>query len=470
MLLHVPALMALVSLPVCLIYDEPRGYAVLGVTGAVSLVVAQVMYWPARSGTRVFRRHAMLIAAISWLSIALIGSIPFMLGHDSDVLDAIFDSLSAYTGTGMSMLEPRRMPHYLQWWRSLAQWIGGVGVVVLLLSILPPRRGALELYYSETRDQKLLPTIRATARAIWSIYCVYTLVAIGLFWLAGEPVWRAINHGMTGIATGGLTITGDSLQSSTLAVKLVSLPIMIAGAISFFVHYRAFRERPRARALFTGSEQQLFWGMVLGGGALLALDNYALANATVVDSMLQWVSAVTTTGFQSVSFDTWHIGPILMLCSVMLIGANAGSTGGGLKILRLVLLYKSVRWSLAALTRRPHQVLRLTFDGHAIAREEAASRVRAVTTLTIGWIAVNALAITTLAHCVPADTGFYEVVFEILSAQSNVGLSSGLAASDLGAPAKLVLMTVMWAGRLEIVPVLVLIALLLRGRAPGRSG
>lgn len=470
LLLHVPALMSLVGLPICLVYGEADGFRVMATTGLVSLAVAQLLYWPSRAGTQLYRRHAMLIAAISWLLISAFGALPFMLGHDASLVDAGFESLSGFTGTGLSVLTPSRLPHYLQWWRSLTQWIGGVGVIVLLLSILPPRRGALELYYSETRDQKILPSVRSTARAIWSIYCVYTVLGIGLLWLGGEPLWRAINHGMTAIATGGLTITDDSLKSTPALTKLAYLPILIAGAIGFFTHYQAVQSRRPLRALFTGSEQTLFWSVLVLGATLLAADNGWLGQSNTVDSVVQWVSAATTGGFQSAPLADWHPGTLVLLCLVMLVGTMAGSTGGGLKMERVVLLYKSMRWSLAALTRRPHEVLRLTYDGVALVKADAAARMRAVTTLTIGWVCVSLLAIIALSHCVPADTPLQSIVFEVTSAQSNVGLSTGLADASLSTPGKLTLMVVMWAGRLEIVPVLVLIALTLRGHGPGTKG
>jgi trk system potassium uptake protein TrkH len=470
LLLHLPALMGIASLPVCLVFDEMAGVRVLLITSGVSIVAAQALYWPARRGTQVFRRHAMLIAALSWLLVACLGALPFAITGGISWVDALFESLSGFTGTGLSVLEPASLPHYLQWWRSLSQWIGGVGVIVLLLSILPPRRGALELYYSETRDQKILPSVRSTARAIWSVYCSYTLVAIGLLWCAGDPVWRAINHGMTGIATGGFTITDDSFQVASLAVKLVSLPIMVAGAISFLVHYRAMQSKPRGAALFASSEQRLFWAVLCGGAVLLTLDNYWLGQVGWIDSVFQWTSAVTTTGFQSVVLSDWHTGALLLLCVVMLVGATAGSTGGGLKMLRFVLLYKSIRWSLHTFTRRPHEVLRLTFDGEALSRADAASRTRAVTTLSIAWIAVSLLAVVLMAHSVADSVPLQSVVLDVVSAQSNVGLSSGLVDAQLNTSGKLILMAVMWAGRLEIVPALVLVALLLRARTPGVSG
>ncbi|HET7314524.1 TrkH family potassium uptake protein [Salinisphaera sp.] len=431
-------------------------------TAAAGFVLGQGLYWPARGHTPTQARHAMLIAALAWLAVSAVGTLPFIIGRGIPVINAMFESLSGFTGTGMSVLRADRLPHYLQWWRSLSQWIGGVGVIVLLLSILPPRHSALELYYSESREQKLLPSVRSTARAIWSIYVVYTGLGIGLLWLGQVPIWRAINQGMTAIATGGFAITGDSLMSSTPLAKLLYLPIMIAGAIGFYAHYHAVRERRPIQGWFGSSEQKLFWFILVLGALALAANNFILYRTSWLDSVLQWVSAATTTGFQSASLAHWHPGALFMMSLVMLVGATAGSTGGGLKMLRLVLLYKSIVWRLAEITRRPHEIVRLTFDGEALAKDDANSRVQAATTLTYGWFLVSATAVLVMTYSVPDTTPLQITIFDVFSAQSNVGLTAGLVGPSLSIPGKLTLMVVMWMGRLEIIPIMVLIAVALQ--------
>lgn len=468
LLLHVPALMALLSLPVCVFFDEYSGLPVLAGTAATGLIVGQSLFWSGRGHTPGQPRHAMLIAAVAWLLVSVVGALPFVLGAHSAILDALFESISGFTGTGMSVLHADQLPHYLQWWRSLSQWIGGVGVIVLLLSILPPRRGALELYYSESRDQKLLPSIRSTARAIWSIYLGYTLLGIGLLWLGGVPVWRAVNHGMTAIATGGFAITDNSLMQAPGLAKAIYLPIMIAGAVSFYAHYQAVDTRRPVKSLFASSELKLFWFVLLFGAVILAAENFLLYQAGWLDSVLQWVSAVTTTGFQSESLGDWHPGTLFFMSLAMLVGATAGSTGGGLKMIRVVLLYKSIVWSLAEINRRPHELVRLTFDGRALTKGDAASRVRAATTLTYAWFVVSALGVLAMSYAVPDSTPLQVTIFDVFSAQSNVGLSAGLVGPNLSAAGKLILMIVMWMGRLEIIPVMVLIAIVVRHSAGRR--
>lgn len=464
MLLHVPALMALLSLPVCVIFDEYSGIHALGITVVTGLLLGQALFWSAYGDEPTQPRHAMLIAAIAWLLVSFVSAIPFVLGGHAVIIDAVFESISGFTGTGLSVLDAEKLPHYLQWWRSLSQWVGGVGVIVLLLSILPPGRNALELYYSESRDQKILPSIRSTARAIWSIYAGYTLLGIALLWLGHVPIWQATNHAMTAIATGGFTITDDSLVGATTLAKVLYLPIMVAGAISFYAHYRAISTRRPIHTLFGSSELKLFWFVLVFGALALAANNYLLYQLNWLDSILQWVSAVTTTGFQSEPLSQWHAGTLFVMSLAMVIGATAGSTGGGLKMLRVVLLYKSIVWSLAEINRRPHEIVRLTFDGQALTKGDAAARVRAATTLTYGWFLVSALGIVAMAYSVPASTPLQVTIFDVVSAQSNVGISAGLVGPDLSPGGKITLMTVMWMGRLEIIPVMVLIATLVQRR------
>lgn len=467
LLLHVPAAMALLTLPICLIGDGGRDWPALAITLAAALTAGQTLFWLCRNAPATHRHHAMLIAALAWLGVAALAALPFVLAAPRlPVLDALFESLAAFTGTGLSVIAaPQDLPHFLQWWRSLSQWIGGVGVVVLLLAVLPASRGALELYYSEGRGQKILPGVNSTVRAIWSLYLGYTIAAMGLLWLAGEPAWRAINHGMTAIATGGMTITGDSLGSAPDMVKLAYLPILIAGAISFAVHYRIWRQGEWRAGLFGGLEQRFFWAVLAGGALLLIVQNHFSApDIPAVDSLLQWVSAVTTTGFQSADIGHWPLVSQLWLLPVMIAGAMAGSTCGGLKMARLAMLYQAFIWSLTEITRRPHQVLRFVYDGEVLARGEAADRVRAATVLGIGWGLLLVFGVIALAHTAPGDWTFSQIVFETVSAQNNIGLSSGITGPEMPAASKLVLMLLMWMGRLEIVPAMVLLALFLERR------
>lgn len=470
LLLHIPGLMALLAMPICVLYREWHGLRIFAITLAVSLASGQLLYWLTRNNKPTLRRHAMLIAAMSWLGVSAIGALPFILTGQATPLDGLFESLSGFTSTGMSVLADTDMPHYLRWWRSLSEWVGGVGVIVLLLSVIPPGHGALELYYSETRDQKLLPNVRSTAQAIWSIYVIYTLLAIGLLWLGGAPVWIAVNHGMTAIATGGFAIPEDGLANASPTLKLLYIPIMSAGAISFFAHYRAFADREPRRALFGSSEQKLFWAILVIGGAILIIHNHFSLDIHWIDSAFLWTSTITTTGFQSLDITDWHAGILFYLAIFTMIGGTSGSTAGGFKITRIVLLYKALAWELVDVARKPREVIRLTLDGQAISRKAADSRIRATTILAYAWFLTATAGILLFSLFVPRDTPLQQILFEVFSLLSNTGLNTDLVSPELTSAGKITAMLLMWMGRLEILPVMVLIAMsahsAMRGRSP----
>jgi len=284
-LLHIPAVMALLSMPVAFFAGEHWGLTGLGLTAALALVIGQGLRLLGRGAQTFHRYQSMQIAGISWLLIAILGAIPFFVSallapaasSASAAMDvfqapvfALFESTSGFTSTGLTVVaRASELPAHIQWWRSLSEWIGGIGVILLLVAILPAERGALNLYFSEAREEKILPTVKSTVRAIWLIYLGFTLFGIGLLWLAGEPLWRAVNHGMTAIATGGFTITDDSLMSASASVQLAYMPLMLIGAISFLVHYRLLVERPGWRVIGQSTELRLLFWIALGGVLLL---------------------------------------------------------------------------------------------------------------------------------------------------------------------------------------------------------
>jgi trk system potassium uptake protein TrkH len=466
LVLHVPALMALVSLAVCVICAELEAVPGFVMTACVAGGLGQVLFWLGFRGMEIRQHHAMLIAAVAWLLVSVVGALPFWVfaHHLCDEggrvflapENALFESLSGFTATGLTMVErASELPRSLQWWRSFSEWVGGVGVIMLMLSVLPPSRDALHLYYSEGREQRILPSIKSTTQAIWSVYVLYTLVGIGLLWLAGEPFWRALNHGMTAIATGGFTITDDSLAKTPAGVKLAYLPLMVMGAISFLLHYRLIWHRGRD---FGDGELRLLLATLVFGSGLLAVENvWGVPGSGAFESVFQWVSALTTTGFQSVSLQHWSVSALVMLTLASTAGAMAGSTCGGIKQMRVLYLFKGIGWRLQAILGRPHQVMRYRLDHTTLSRSEAEHRVQAASVLTATWLTSMLIAVLILVHVVPEGTRLEQVIFEVASAQGNVGLSAGITGASLPLVGKLVLMAVMWVGRLEIVPVLVLV-------------
>lgn len=468
-MLHVPGLMAGVSLPVAWGFGETVIVAPLLWTALASFGVGQGLYWGCRRTETTRLHHAMLIAALSWLFVPFIGALPFWLTAEAlassqapwsvllfqSPVNALFESFSGFTGTGLTMTpKPSELLHTLQWWRSLMEWVGGVGVIVLMLSILKPTAGAYRLFYSEGREEKIFPTVTSTVRTIWWIYLLYTAFSILLLLGLGMPWWAAINHGMTGVSTGGFGITDNSIGDYGTLIKLGVLPIMLLGAISFSMHYEVLRRR-RWRALGEDAQHRLLWGFLLWGALLLWLENWWFGQGHVVDTVFQWVSALTTAGFQTVNLHEWSPTAKLLLSLAMISGGAAGSTVGGLKLFRVMLLKQGLSWRFRRVRMKPDEVVAYKIDGRNLSEDEAYRVVEGASVLASLWLVVLWVGILMLIHLVPERFSLSDVILEVASAQGNVGLSSGITDASLPPLAKIVLMVCMWVGRLEIIPVLI---------------
>jgi trk system potassium uptake protein TrkH len=474
LLLHVPGIMALASLPVCIWFGEYDAIWPFLATAIASGTTGQLFYRLFREIQPIRLRHAMLIAAISWAMIPLLGAIPFWaiainanLQTPPTVLEfqhfenALFEAFSGFTSTGLTVtLHENELPRSLQWWRSFTQWIGGVGIIVLVLSTLEPSTEADQLYRSEGRQQHIGLTVKETVRRIWWVYLIYTGLGIILLHVAGMPWWDAINHGFTGIATGGFSIRDQSLGSYSPMIQLAVIPLMIAGAISFPIHYQLITQR-RLSALWQDTQHRALWLLLFLGVLALLLETYWFSGTVLwLDSLFQWVSALGTCGFETVDLDSWSPSSKLLLSLAMVIGGTAGSTVGGLKLRRLVVFYKAVTWRFRQLNLKPHQLMRYQLDNKVLTESAANNMIASAAVLAILWIGAIALGVLILLHIVP-EASLINIVFETASALGSVGLSVGITGPDLHWLGKLTLIVLMWMGRLEIIPVLVLFSSLL---------
>lgn len=471
--------MALVSLPVCVWFDECYAVWPFVATAGVSLGLGQGLYRLFRRAGETTLSYALLTAALSWLVIPVIGALPFItiashlatFSHTPQTVlvfqqpwNALFESFSGFTDTGLSVaVSPSQLPYSLQWWRSFTEWVGGVGVIVLMLSILKPGAGMHQLYYSEGREEKILPSVRATVRAIWWIYLLYTLLSILLLRSVGMPWWHAINHGLTSLATGGFSITDHSIGEYGLGVRLAVMLIMLVGATSFAVHYQVLRRR-HWHVLWQDEQHQALWWMGGLGGLVLLIENYWSQESFAfpwIDPFFQWISALSTTGLQTVDLYTWSPTGQLLLSFAMIVGGAAGSTAGGLKQIRVVFLAKGVVWRFRQITLQPHAVMRYEVNHEGLSEDEAHRLVEASGILATLWAGLFWGGVLVLLQVVPEQFRLSDVIFEVASAQGNVGLSTGITHPDLPWIGKLVLILEMWMGRLEIIPALLLLTTLL---------
>ena len=484
-LIPIVGVTALLSLFVPFTYGESFAVMPLVVTACVSVACGAALYLPFRRAGEPQLRHAMLTAALGWLLVPALGSLPFLLTALSvpisdgsvaglaslrDPACAFFESLSGYTTTGLSMVSrPDLLPHTLQWWRSLSQWIGGLGVIVIVLSILSgPRPGAVlySMYLAEARVERIRPSVRSTVRTMWWIFLLFTGVSMILQWLLGTPIWQAANHAMTAMSTGGFTIsppgTPPYVNVWTMGVLMWT---MIAGATSFAVHYDTFRNG--WRRLWEDYQTRAFYIFLFVGAVFLGLENLARLGAveTLRASAFHFVSAATTTGFQAADLGTWSETAKLILAVGMFVGGAAGSTAGGVKIIRLIVLLRGAQWRFRQILSPRSAVVPLRIGMTAIDQQDVGTRLEDAALMFFLWLAFLGVGILVLLHSAPPQYTLGDVVLEVTSAQGNTGLTTGISSPGLPLAGKLALCFNMWVGRLEIIPVLMLVrSFFARGR------
>lgn len=457
--------------------------------------------------------HGMMIAASGWFLIAIFGSLPFFLiawtanldpavlsvptrfttsGAEAygtlaafqNPLNGIFESMSGFTGTGLTMTAHEDvLPHTLQWWRSLIQWVGGVGVIVLTTAVLArPGSGSLTLYESEARSEKIHPSIVSTVRTIWWIFLLFTFFSVLLLWLAGMPMWDAINHAMTGLATGGYSITDSSIGTyDSVYIDFALIPVMVLGSIAFPIHYLILQGD--LRNLYTDLQTRwVFIFFTVGALVLTALlfaqgvyypGTIAVAGVVLQGhaaalfqsfryALFQFVSAASCTGFQTAGSlgSAWGPQSQLIVAGGMVVGAAAGSTVGGIKLIRALTLGKGILFRIRGVFYPSSAVRTFRLDGRALSAEEASQEFEEAAIIALLWFVFLALGAFVLMIALPmGPAGFTveNVIFEVASAQGNVGLSAGITGPGMPIVTKVMFLFNMWIGRLEIIPVLVLL-------------
>jgi len=476
LLAPVVGVMALLSLPVAIIFRETYAIGPLVLTAVLSLVVGVLLYMPFRRAGETELKHALIIAALGWLAAAGIGAVPFYLislqlpaglvSPYSDIANAFFDSVSGFTTTGLSMsLRPELLPRTLQWWRSFTQWIGGVGIIVFVLTLLASTgASAANLYYAEGRGEKIHPSVASSLRTTWGIYSLYTAVGAFLLWGAGMPMWPALNHAMAALSTGGFSISSASIAGYPgIAVELVTVFLMLLGSISFVVHYSIMQKG--VGMLWKNHQTRGFLLFALGWAIILFLSNLAAMSPEEAArlSYFQALSAATTTGFQTADLSNWTPAAKLILTGAMFVGATIGSTAGGLKAIRVSVLLRAAGWQMRRASSGRSEIVPFRLGGRSLPTEEADRLVNSAAATMLLWLCSLVLGVIALVHVLPPSTNLVDIIFEVNSAQSTVGLSTGITQPGMPMVAKLVLIFNMWVGRLEIIPVLMLLrALFLR--------
>jgi len=485
MVLPAVGLMAVASIVVCVVFREAYAIPPLLATAAISFALGAGLYFPFRRAGESRLRHALLAAAIAWSLAMFLGALPFYftahlvppgsladnveLSYFRDMANSFFESVSGLSTTGLSMSpRPIDLPRTLQWWRMFLQWVGGLGVVVLMLTFIASAGTKTSTLYFAEREDRTHPSILSTARTLWWIYVLYTAGGVLALWAVKMPLWDALHHSMTALATGGFALDPMSVIAyDSLAVELILVVLMLLGGMNFAVHFELLRGR--GRLLWQDAQTRaflllaVFWFFALFAENWVALTTSSLGQVARL-SFFQSISAMTTTGFQNtMPLSAWSEAAKLVLVAAMFIGSSTGSTGGGIKVLRGLMLVRGLRWQLRRNLAAPSEVVPFRFGRQIFSEEEGDRRVRAAALLTFLWVGGIAIGVVVLLHTAPAGYTLGDVVLEVTSAQSNVGLSSGITGPTMSTWAKLMLSLNMLTGRLEVIPILLLVRSLFRG-------
>ncbi len=349
-LLLVEGLFILLSAGVALIYQEPDLHALVISAGITTAVGALAWISTRRSTRDLGKREGYFIVTLAWILFSLFGSLPFVLSREiPSFTDAFFETISGFTTTGASILtDIESMSHGLLFWRSLTQWLGGMGIIVLTLAILPVLGvGGMQLFIAEVpgpTPDKISPRIKETAKRLWAIYVIFTFSETLLLMLGGMNLFDAVCHSFTTMATGGYSTKQASIAywSSPYIHYVITIFMFLAGTnftLSYFALHFKFGK------VFRNEEFRFYLGVVVFFSLIIGLGLYFTQPESLErsfrDALFQVVSILTTTGFATSDYVTWMPFLTVLIFMLMFFGGSAGSTGGSVKMVRVLLLLKN---------------------------------------------------------------------------------------------------------------------------------
>ena len=459
-ILAVEAALMVPSGVVAIIYGETVGWVFAAtITLCLALGLPLIRRMPKN---RVFYlKEGSVTVAASWIIMSIMGAVPFVLsGAIPHPVDALFETVSGFTTTGSSILASvEELPYCILFWRSFTHWIGGMGVLVFLLCLLPLTGSgySMNLMRAESPGpavSKLVPKVRETAKMLYGLYIFLTLLQLGLLLLGRMPLFDALCITFGSAGTGGFAIKNDSMGSYTIYQQAVTTIFMILFGVNFNVYFLFYMRKPKEA--FRCEEARWYLAIIAASTLIItffirdSFENLALA---FHHAAFQVGTIITTTGFATVDFNLWPAVPRTILVTLMLIGACAGSTGGGIKVSRIVILFKSVLLEMRR-NLHPNVIQKVKFEGHVMERTTlrsvmiffaAYAFIFAVSTLLI---AVDNYDLTTNFTAVAATLNNIGPGLELVGPTQNFGHFSTFS--------KLVLTFDILAGRLEIFPLLLL--------------
>jgi trk system potassium uptake protein len=431
---------------------------------ASGLAIGGLLCWAGTRAREIRVREGFAVVTLGWLAVGLFGALPaWFSGQIPGFSDAVFESVSGFTTTGATILtDIEGRSRGLLLWRALTQWLGGMGIVLLALAILPVLGvGGMQLFRAEVPGplvERLAPRISQTAKLLWSVYLLLTVLQIGALMLAGLSLFDAVCHAMATMATGGFSPRNESIGAyANPAVHWIVIVFMFLAGVNFTLHYLALRGKLRAYP--RDDEFRFFVWVILIATALITVPlliagAYPHVEETLRHGLFQTVSIITTTGFTTADYALWPPIAHAVLLMLMAVGGCAGSTAGGIKVMRLLILLKATKWELRKLVH-PRAVTTLWYNERTLT-PTLVGNVLGFLLLFILVYAAGVLVLTLGGRDLVTAIGATAATLGVVGpGLGTVGPAESYA--HFHAWEKWLLMFFMLAGRLELYTVLVLL-------------
>ena len=443
-----------------LIYREHASVSYLAVA-VLCLILGVLLTHKKPRSTNLYTREGFVAVALSWIIMSIFGAISFVLTGDIPFyVDALFETISGFTTTGSSILtDVESISKASLFWRSFSHWIGGMGVFVFIMAILPMMGGStMNLMKAESPGpsvSKLVPHVKDTAKILYGIYIAITICEATILRALGMPLFDSLTTTFGTVGTGGFGIRNDSIAGYSPAIQITITVFMILSGINYTAYFYILTGK--IKELFKIEEVRWYLAIIFGSVAVITWNVrslYPTFSETLRHAFFQVGSIITTTGYATTDFDLWPALSKTLLVTLMFIGACAGSTSGGIKVSRILILLKTIRKELSLIIH-PRQVKKIRMDGHPVDHETLRSA-------NVFLVVYFVLLLTSMLLISVDEFDFSTNFTSVVTVLNNIGPGLNLVGptqnfSIFSPFSKFVLMFDMLAGRLELFPMMILL-------------
>ena len=443
-----------------LIYREHASVSYLAVA-VLCLILGVLLTHKKPRSTNLYTREGFVAVALSWIIMSIFGAIPFVLTGDIPFyVDALFETISGFTTTGSSILtDVESISKASLFWRSFSHWIGGMGVFVFIMAILPMMGGStMNLMKAESPGpsvSKLVPHVKDTAKILYGIYIAITICEATILRALGMPLFDSLTTTFGTVGTGGFGIRNDSIAGYSPAIQITITVFMILSGINYTAYFYILTGK--IKELFKIEEVRWYLAIIFGSVAVITWNVrslYPTFSETLRHAFFQVGSIITTTGYATTDFDLWPALSKTLLVTLMFIGACAGSTSGGITVSRILILLKTIRKELSLIIH-PRQVKKIRMDGHPVDHETLRSA-------NVFLVVYFVLLLTSMLLISVDEFDFSTNFTSVVTVLNNIGPGLNLVGptqnfSIFSPFSKFVLMFDMLAGRLELFPMMILL-------------